>query len=80
MIGDVNQPLHENVGREVHSRLKRGTEWMHKASRTVSKCCNMQQTRNCATQSVDDDGFTQVIATFGCESREWTEKGCQSLN
>ena len=74
MTGDVRHLLHEKVGREVHSRIKRGTEWMKEASRTISKCCNVQQVRNCAWQSVDDDRFTKVIVTFGCECREWTEK------
>ena len=48
---------------------------MNKASKTFFKSCDVKQVKNCATwQSVDDDRFTQVIATLGRECREWTEK------
>ena len=42
---DVNHPLHNKVGREVQSRLKRGTEWMNQASRTMSQCCDVRSIR-----------------------------------
>ena len=46
---------------------------MNKASKTFFKSCDVKQVKNCATwQSVDDDRFTQVIATLGRECREWT--------
>ena len=48
---------------------------MNEASRTISKCCDVQQVSNGETwQSIDDDRFTQVIATLGCEYCEWTEE------
>ena len=72
---DVNHPLHPKVGREVHSRLKRGTEWMNQASRTISQCCDVRSIRRGATWvPIEDDNFTQVIATLGRECREWTEE------
>ena len=69
---DKKHPLHEKVGREVHSRLKRGTEWMNEASRTISLCCNVASIRTGPSWvTVNDDRFTQVIATLGRECREW---------
>ena len=48
---------------------------MNKASKTFFKSCDVKQVKNCATwQSVDDDRFTQVIATLGCEYCEWREE------
>ena len=48
---------------------------MNEASRTISKCCDVQQISNGETwQSIDDDRFNQVIATLGCEYCEWTEE------
>merc|ERR1712025_267042 len=38
---DSKHPLHEKVGRDTRSRLKRGTEWMNEASKTISECCNV---------------------------------------
>ena len=55
-------PHHEKVGIEVHSRLKIWTEWTNKASRTFSKCCDVQQVRKCATwQSADDGRLTRWV-------------------
>ncbi|MCP4269468.1 MAG: hypothetical protein GY777_28515, partial [Candidatus Brocadiaceae bacterium] len=72
---DVNHPLHSKVGREVHSRLKRGTEWMNQASRTISQCCDVRSIRRGETwKPIEDENFTQVIATLGRECREWTEE------
>ena len=72
---DVNHPLHTKVGREVQSRLKRGTEWMNQASRTISQCCDVRSIRRGETwRPIEDDNFTQVIATLGRECREWTEE------
>ena len=48
---------------------------MNEASRTISKCCDVQQVSNGATwQSIDDVRFTQVIAILGCEYCELTEE------
>ena len=72
---DVNHPLHTKVGREVQSRLKRGTEWMNQASRTISQCCDVRSIRRGETwRPIEDENFTQVIATLGRECREWTEE------
>ena len=61
---DKKHPLHNKVGREVQSRLKRGTEWMNEASRTISRCCNVANIRTGPSWvPVNDDQFTQVIAT-----------------
>ena len=77
--GDVKHPLNEKLGKEVHSHRKRGTGWMNEASRTISKCCDVQQVSNGETwQSIDDDRFTQVIAILGCEYCELT-KGAVNL-
>ena len=72
---DVNHPLHHKVGREVQSRLKRGTEWMNQASRTISQCCDVNSIRRGATwKPIEDESFTQVIVTLGRECREWTNE------
>ena len=72
---DEKHPLHNKVGREVHSRLKRGTEWMNEASMTISKCCDVANIRRGATWvSVEDENFVQVVATLGRECREWTKE------
>ena len=48
---------------------------MNEASRTISKCCDVQQVSNGETwQSIDDDRFNQVITTLGCEYCEWREE------
>ena len=72
---DVNHPLHPKVGREVQSRLKRGTEWMNQASRTISQCCDVRSIRRGETwRPIEDENFMQVIATLGRECHEWTEE------
>ena len=72
---DSKHPLHEKVGRDTRSRLKRGTEWMNEASKTISQCCNVANIRTGPSWvPVEDEGFTQVIATFGRECREWPEE------
>ena len=69
---DKKHQLHEKVGREVHSRLKRGSEWMNEASRTISLCCTVANIRTGPSWvPVEDNRFTQVIATLGRECREW---------
>ena len=65
---DEKHQLHNKVlvGREVHSSLKRGTEWMNEASMTISKCCDVANIRRGATWvSVDDENFVQVVVTLG---------------
>ena len=58
---DVNHPLHTKVGREVQSRLKRGTEWMNQASRTISQCCDVRSIRRGETwRPIEDENFTQA--------------------
>ncbi len=48
---------------------------MNEASMTISECCEVQKVRCGATwHPVNDDCFTQVIATMGRECREWTEE------
>ena len=75
---DKKHPLHNKVGREVHSRLKRGTEWMNEASRTISMCCNVANVRaGPSWVPVNDDRFTQVIATLGRECREWPREAVE---
>ena len=72
---DPKHPLHEKVGRDTHSRLKRGTEWMNEASNTMSQCCNVANLRTGPSWvPVKDDNFIQVIATLGRECREWPEE------
>ena len=72
---DKGHPLHSKVGRVVQSRLKRGTEWMNQASKTIADCCDVNNVRRGATWlPVEDDSFVQVIATLGRECREWTEE------
>ena len=56
---DKKHQLHENVGREVNSRLKRGTEWMNKASKTISLYYNVASVRTGKSWVlVKDDRFT----------------------
>ena len=72
---DTKHPLHGKVGRDTHSRLKRGTEWMNEASKTISQSCNVANIRTGPPWvPVEDDIFTQVIATLDRECREWPEE------
>ena len=69
---DKRHPLHEKNGSVVYSPLKRGTEWIDKASRTISLCCNVVNIRTGRSWvPVNDDRSIQAIAIFGRECREW---------
>ena len=73
---DETNPLHAKVGRQVVSRLKRGTEWMNQATNTINKCCNVENIRKGSDWLVVEDPlerFTTVTATIGRESREWAQ-------
>ena len=76
VCSDSDHPLHEKVGRQITSRLKRGSEWMTEAASTVEKCCRVEDVRRGeAWSSVEDPtgSFTNVVATLGRECREWPE-------
>ena len=71
---DIRNPLHEKIGRAVSTRLKRGTEWLTQASRTIESCTSVDSVRRGeAWKPINDEteSFTQVIATLGRECREW---------
>ena len=73
---DPQNPLHHKVGREVVSRLKRGTEWMNQAANTISLCINIDDIRRGREWVHVDDPqkrFTTVVAELGRECREWRE-------
>ena len=65
---DIRNPLHEKIGRAVSTRLKRGTEWLTQASRTIESCTSVDSVRRGeAWKPINDEteSFTQVIATLG---------------
>ena len=71
---DETNPLHEKVGRQMTSRLKRGTEWMTQATNTINKCCQVQDIRKGKDWVEVDDvagEYTTVTATLGRECRDW---------
>ena len=78
VCADTKNPLHDKIGRVVNTRLKRGTEWMTQAVRTIESCGLTVEAirRGQAWIRLADavkDRFTQVIATLGRECREWPE-------
>ena len=73
---DDQNPLHDKVGRMVHTRLLRGTEWMNEAALTLAKCCDVENIRKGSEWvSVTDtlEQYTRVVATLGRACREWPE-------
>ena len=38
VCADPQHPLHDKIGRQTNSRLKRGTEWMTQAVQTIEEC------------------------------------------
>ena len=78
VCADPQHPLHEKLGRQTTSRLKRGTEWMTQAVKTIEECgLSVEAIRKGKTWIQVAEGvrdrFTQVIATLGRECREWPE-------
>ena len=74
VAADTKNPLHEKIGRTVTTRLKRGTEWLTQAARTIESCMPIESVRKGESWvHVQDEteSFTQVIATLGRECREW---------
>ena len=74
VAADEKHPLHEKVGRQYTSRIKRGSEWMAQAAATISDSLPLEQIRKGASwvEISDDVGqFTHVIATLGRECRQW---------
>ena len=76
VAADNKNPLHEKIGRTVTTltRLKRGTEWLTQAARTIESCTPVDSVRKGESWvHVQDDteSFTEVIATLGRECREW---------
>ena len=41
VASDEKHPLHNKIGREYSSRLKRGSEWMNQAANTISQCVSV---------------------------------------
>ena len=73
---DTKHPLHNKLGRDLHSRLKRGKEWMNQAATTISDCCPIDEIRKGDDwlDFEDEEGkYTSVEATLGRECREWPE-------
>ena len=78
VCADPQHPLHDKIGRQSNSRLKRGTEWMTQAVQTIEECgLSVEAIRQGETwiRLSDEvkDSFTQVIDTLGRECREWPE-------
>ena len=74
VTSDIKHPLHNKVGREYTSRLKRGREWMQQAADTISQCIPIEDVRRgTAWQEITDETeqFTHVISSLGRECREW---------
>ena len=78
VCADTKHPLHDKIGRETKTRLKRGTDWMTQAVQTIEECgLTVEAIRRGQTwMRVGDnmrDNFTQVIATLGRECRDWAD-------
>ena len=74
VTADPSHPLHEKVGRQTVSRLKRGSEWMTTASKTIEECVSVESIRvGSSWQYLDDlqQKYTRVIASLGRECRDW---------
>ena len=78
VASDEKHPLHNKIGREYSSRLKREcSEWMNQAATTISQCVAVDSVRSTrrgeAWQDISDEAeqFTAVIANLGRECREW---------
>ena len=74
VTSDRKHPLHNKVGREYTSRLKRGSEWMQQAAVTISQCIPIEDVRRgTAWQEINDETeqYTHVISSLGRECREW---------
>ena len=74
VAADISNPLHEKIGHTVSTRLKRGTEWLTQASRTIESSTSVDSVRRGeAWKPINDEteSFTQVISTLGRECREW---------
>ena len=73
VAADLTIPLHAKVGRTTHSRLKRGTEWLNQATKTIETCTSIENIRRGeAWTAIDDEAerLTLVISTLGRECRE----------
>ena len=73
---DVKHPLHDKLGRQVKTRIKRGSEWMTEAAKTISESCQVDDIRRGQDWiEVTDEQcrYTTVEATLGRECREWPE-------
>ena len=71
---DTKHPLHNKLGRDLHSRLKRGTEWMNQAASTISDTCPVEEIRkgeDWLNFEDKENKYTHVEATLGRECREW---------
>ena len=83
---DTSHPLHKKVGRQTVSRLKRGSEWMTEATKTIEECLSVESIRLGSSWQYLDDlerNYTRVIATLGRECRDWapgeTDKAVESI-
>ena len=74
VASDKKHPLHDKIGREYTSRLKRGSEWTNQAAITIGQCLSVDSIRRGeAWLEISDEAeqFTAVIADLGRECREW---------
>ena len=74
VASDKKHPLHDKIGREYTSRLKRGSEWTNQAAVTIGQCLSVDSVRRGeAWLEIPDEAeqFTAVIANLGRECREW---------
>ena len=70
VCADPQHPLHDKIGRQTNSILKRGTEWMTQAVQTIEECgLTVEAIRRGKTwvQLADKvrDRYTQVMLHWG---------------
>ena len=49
VAADRTNPLHTKGGQTTHSRLKRRTEWLNQASKTIDTCTSIENVRKAWT-------------------------------
>ncbi len=76
VAADNSNPLHDKIGRNVRCRLKRGSELLTQAARTIETCTPVHNVRKGeAWRAIEDptEQYTTVIATtLGKECRDWS--------
>ena len=75
VAADEKHPLHEKIGNRPESRLKRGSEWMTEATKTIEECgISIESIRRGTPWVCFEDyaeQYTKVVATLGRDCRNW---------